>query len=68
MFNLKVDELSKYALKSREMKSLVGGTGCGCGCVGSSSTCDNGSANASSGTSSGTKHDKVFLPEIVCRP
>ena len=64
MFKLKVDELSKYALKSREMKSLVGGTGCGCGCVASSSTCDNGSANASSGT----KHDKVFLPEIVCRP
>lgn len=48
---LKINQLSKADLDSREMSLVVGGACCGCGCNGPSSTSDNANANWNSGYS-----------------
>ncbi len=47
---LKLNQLRKADLNSREMFQIRGGRCCGCGCHGPSSTQDNSDANANGGT------------------
>ena len=46
---IKLNQLCKAELNSREMAQLTGGLCCGCGCHGPSSTKENQDANAASG-------------------
>lgn len=66
MKNLKLTALEADELSKKAMKSINGGfTSCGCGCAyansGGSSSQNNGLANAGTGLSSGTKHDKLYM-------